>query len=61
MEKNVDAAQAEFNTGLARVNEVKGKLETFRMPFLIGLMEAAHMEGDAKRKNVSETPFCKKH
>jgi tetratricopeptide (TPR) repeat protein len=50
MENNASAAQTEFNTGFARVNEVKGKLEAFRLPFLIGLMEAAHMEGDATKE-----------
>lgn len=50
IERNATAAQAEFNTGLTRVNQVKGKLEAFRLPFLVGLMEAAHMEGDAKKE-----------
>ncbi|MCC7527720.1 MAG: tetratricopeptide repeat protein [Candidatus Melainabacteria bacterium] len=50
IEKNAAAAQAEFNTGLKRVNEAKGKLEVFRLPFLLGLMEAAHLEGDAKKE-----------
>ncbi len=50
IEKNAASAQTEFNTGLTRVNEVKGKLEAFRLPFLIGLMEAAHLEGDAKKE-----------
>ncbi len=57
MEKNASAAQAELNTGLARVNEAQGKLEAFRLPFLVGLMEAAHMEEMRRKKRVSANQF----
>ncbi len=50
MEKNGAAAETEFNSGLSKINEAKGKLESFRLPYLIGLMEAAHMQADAAKE-----------
>ncbi len=50
MEKNPSAAQTEFNKGLTHVNEAKGKLDALKLPFLIGLMDAAHLEGDAQKE-----------
>lgn len=50
MEKNGAAAETEFNKGLLKVDETKGKLESFRLPCLIGLMEAAHMQSDVTKE-----------
>jgi len=50
IEKNGAAAETEFNAGLSKINALKGKLESFRLPYLIGLMDAAHMQADAKKE-----------
>lgn len=50
MQKNGGAAETEFNTGLMTINGAKGKVDSFRLPYLIGLMEAAHMQSDTKKE-----------
>jgi len=48
-------AQSEFDKAMATVKEQKGKLDTFKLPLLLGLMEAAHLEGDAKKEETLRT------
>lgn len=55
LQKNAIAAQAQFNTAYSQVKEQKGKLDAFKLPILLGLMEAAHLEGDAKKEDSLRT------
>lgn len=51
-QKNAADAEVQFNTALTKVNEQKGKLDSFKLPILLGLMEAAYMASDAKKKEL---------
>lgn len=45
------AAETEFNKGLKAMATAKGRVEDFKITFLIGLMEAAHQQNDASKES----------
>lgn len=43
-------AETLFNKGLSSMSTAKGRVDDFRITFLIGLMEAAHLQKDEKKE-----------